>query len=289
MQVVEECGTHVGVSAPVFFEGAGGGHGYDAGDNNNERRADEHGHGGRHVDRRNHGEQGDRRKNRIEELRQEQFEEALNLLDAFAGGLDHIRGLDARPVGRAEGHHFAVQLGTQSELDPFGGFGAEACGVCGGQVANQHADDRQGHVNHEVAGHRGDGGARNAEQIGGALGGRGGVTGESVWVGCGEQSLQQHDQRKHEADIGKQPNPYQSHFAGYELAETWCQLEQSFVEHGSLPLAVLLRCWLPWYCSRSRHASVAGATNRIPAHTDGVHCAILFTLGESAHTRQTFS
>ncbi|ALE35602.1 hypothetical protein BBG7_0413 [Bifidobacterium longum] len=52
---------------------------------------------------------------------------------------------------------------------------------------------------------------------------------------------------------------------------------------------MLLRCWLPWYCSRSRHASVAGATNRIPAHTDGVHCAILFTLGESAHTRQTFS
>ena len=90
---------------------------------------------GGHVNRRNGHEQGDWRKNRIEELRQEQFKEALNLLDAFAGGLDHIRGLDARPVGRAEGHHFAVQLGTQSELDPFGGFGAEACGVCGGQCS----------------------------------------------------------------------------------------------------------------------------------------------------------
>ena len=57
-------------------------------------------------------EQGDWRKNRIEELRQEQFKEALNLFNTFAGGLHHIRGLDAGFVGRAECHHFAVQLGA---------------------------------------------------------------------------------------------------------------------------------------------------------------------------------
>lgn len=95
LEIVEERGAHIGVAHPVLFEGAGGGHGDDAGHDDDERRADQHDGSSGHVNRRNGHEQGDWRKNRIEELRQEQFKEALNLFNTFAGGLHHIRGLDA--------------------------------------------------------------------------------------------------------------------------------------------------------------------------------------------------
>ena len=153
LEIVEERGAHIGVAHPVLLEGAGGGHGDDAGHDDDERRADQHDGSGGHVNRRNGHEQGDWRKNRIEELRQEQFKEALNLFNTFAGGLHHIRGLDAGFVGRAECHHFAVQLGAQSELDSFGGFGAETGGVRGGRVTDRYTDQRKQHVNHDVASH----------------------------------------------------------------------------------------------------------------------------------------
>ena len=240
MEIVEERGAHIGVAHPVLFEGAGGGHGDDAGHDDDERRADQHDGSSGHVNRRNGHEQGDWRKNRIEELRQEQFKEALNLFNTFAGGLHHIRGLDAGFVGRAECHHFAVQLGSQSQFDPLGGFGAEAGGMRGGRVPNHYADQSKQRVNHDVASHgqhiravliRQRHGAGHALRSAAAL--------EQRRCHSGQQAVQQHYQRQHKTNVGKQTYPHQCHFAGYEFFQAGRQLEQSFVEHGSFPLAVL--------------------------------------------------
>ena len=97
LQVVEERGSHVGVFAPILFEYACGAHGHESDDQHDERRADEQRHGRRHVDRCHHEEQGHGSQHRVEQLRQEQFEEALYLFDALASGLHHVGG--AGPLG----------------------------------------------------------------------------------------------------------------------------------------------------------------------------------------------
>ncbi|KFI92579.1 hypothetical protein BSTEL_2162 [Bifidobacterium stellenboschense] len=210
LQVVEERGAHVRVAAPVFLERAGGAHRDHADHDDDERRADEERDGGRQVHRRDHGEQGERREDRVEQLRQEQVEERLDLFDALAGGLDDVGGLHTLRVGGAEREHLAVQLLAQREFDAFGGLGAEARGSGRRQISHDRGGDDDETVEDCVARHRRDGVA-----------------------GTGEQVREQGDDRRHERDVGEQTHPHAGDLTGDQTAYAGYQPEQSFVEHVS--------------------------------------------------------
>lgn len=110
----------------------------------------------------------------------------------------------------------------------------------GGRVPNHYADQSKQRVNHDVASHgqhiravliRQRHGAGHALRSAAAL--------EQRRCHSGQQAVQQHYQRQHRTNVGKQTYPHQCHFAGYEFFQAGRQLEQPFVEHGSFPLAVL--------------------------------------------------
>ena len=208
LQVVEERGAHVRVFAPVFFEHAGGSHGHHADDEHDERRADEQRRRGGQVDRREHHEQCYGCEDGVEQLRQEQFEEALDLFDAFARGLHHVGGAHALRVGRAEREHLVEQLLTQGEFDAFGGFGAEARGGagCGESHDRGRHGDRQAHC-------------------GGRTDGR-------------EQWLQHAYHRHDEGDVGHQAQPLADDLRRNQPADAVSQGKQPFVEH-SIPFIVI--------------------------------------------------
>ena len=139
LQVVKERSAHIRVLAPVLLEHAGGAHRDQPHDDDNQRSAHQQHQRGRPIDGGNKDEQGDRCENRIEQLRKEQFEEALDLLNALACGLDHVGGAHALGVGGTQLQHFAVQLLTQGKFDAFADAGAEIGGAAGGHVF--HDDD----------------------------------------------------------------------------------------------------------------------------------------------------
>ena len=220
LHVVEEGGAHIRVGAPVFLEHAGGAHRDHADDEHDQRRADEQRHGRRHVDRRDDGEQGDRRENRIEQLRQEQLEEGLDLFDALARGLHHVGGGDAGAVRGPERKHLAVEPFAQAEFDAFGRFGAESGRGADRQVPHQRADDEYAGVQGRAR--RGDHG-----------------------FGAAEQPGQQCHQRDHESDIGQQRHPQQGDLAGDQPPDAGRHRKQSLIEHSNP------------YCMRASSARLA--------------------------------
>lgn len=140
LQVVEEHRPHVGVFAPVFLEGLRRGHGDGTDDHDDQWRTDEQHHSGGHVERGDRRKQCERREDRETKLRQEQFEETLDLVHSFAGELHHVGGACALRIRRAEAQHLAVELRPQPELHALGRFGAES----GGEVMREEPHDGDG-------------------------------------------------------------------------------------------------------------------------------------------------
>ena len=209
LQIVEEGRAHVGVAPPIAFEGAGGAHRHHPHNEDDQRRADQQRKGRGQVERGDHDEQRDRREHRVEQLRQEQFEATLNLLNTLAGRLHHVGGAHRGGIGGAERQHLAIQLHTQGELDATGSLGAQAGGHDGDDVANQHADDEHADIDRAVGAchHR---------------------------VSDKHHTANQRDQRGHESNIGQQPNPQARHFARNQAPQPRSQPKQPFVHHNPL-------------------------------------------------------
>ena len=201
LQIVEERGPHIRVFAPVFLEYAGGTHRHHADDEHDERRAGEQRRGGGQVDRRKHGEQRDGGEHGVAQLRQKQFEEALDLFDAFARGLHHAGGAHALRVGRAEREHLIEQFLTQREFDAFGGLATETCGGANGDESHD-----RGNKNNDDAGR---GGGR-----------------------YGREQRLQHTHHSHgEGDVGHEAQPLAGDFRRDQSTDAVSQGKQPLVEH----------------------------------------------------------
>ena len=128
LHIVQECGAHIRIFTPIPLERAGGAHRHHAHHQHDQRGTRQQHHGCGDVHRHQHREQRDGRQHRVEQLRQEQFEEALDLVDALARGLHHVGRAHARGVRRTHRQHLAVEAFAQRQLHAFGRLGAEGCG-----------------------------------------------------------------------------------------------------------------------------------------------------------------
>lgn len=134
-------------------------------------------------------------------MRQEQFEEALDLFDAFARGLHHAGGAHALRVGRAEREHLIEQFLTQREFDAFGGLATETCGGANGDESHDRGNKNNGDA--------GRGGGRYGR----------------------EQRLQHTHHSHDEGDVGHEAQPLAGDFRRDQSTDAVSQGKQPLVEH----------------------------------------------------------
>ena len=214
LQVVEEHRPHVGVLAPVLFERLRRGHSDGAHDHDDERRTDEQHHSGGHVERGDRRKQRERREDRKTELRQEQLEETLDLVHAFAGELHHVGSARVLRVRGAEAQHFAVEFRTQAELHALGGLSAEPRGEMVRQEPHD-GDGERGDTDQHETGRPGD--ADGLQRV--------------THSRLREQRRDEHSHGAGERDIRHKSNPQADDLAHHESAYAGHEREQPFVYH----------------------------------------------------------